>query len=36
MRRRRKSWTRVADEQFRGMPQDFKSDWQDLRDRVYS
>lgn len=28
---RGKSWTRVADQQFKSMPQDFQDDWSELR-----
>lgn len=33
---RGKNWISVADEQFRSMPQDFRKDWKDLREKVYS
>lgn len=29
-----KSWTKVADEQFKRMPKDFQKDWKELRDRI--
>lgn len=31
---RGKSWKRVADKQFKSMPQDFQDDWADLRKRT--
>jgi hypothetical protein len=31
---RGKSWKRVADEQFAGLPEDFQSDWGELRDKL--
>jgi hypothetical protein len=32
---RGKSWKKVADEQFDSLPNDFKDDWGELRDKVY-
>ena len=31
---RGKSWAKIADEQFKSMPQDFQADWEDLRART--
>lgn len=32
---RGKSWNKVAEEQFKSMPKDFRDDWQDLRETIY-
>lgn len=31
----RRNWDKVAETQFKSMPEDFQADWQELRNKVY-